>query len=460
LGGVVEVKATRHLVSTKREVNWLVLLFVLAFTFLHYVALSQRLDIMATVRNELLLGLVCMLCAIGTMLGDPMSLGAGKRVALSFGVFFALVTIQVPFAMDPLSASYAFNEWVLKQSLFTFYVAILLRSPRHIALFLATYLLALTHILQEAVRGLISGSLVWRNQGIQRLHGAVDRYRHPNGLSLAAVSCLPFLYYMREVWTKWWMRLAILGCLGLAVLCIINTGSRAGYVGVVAGVISLWLTRPKKLRNALVVIVLAAVAMLMVPDQYKQRFQTIGGDEIEGASQEARITLMKDAWEIFLAYPYGIGLNSFIHVRLQMFDGRKGQDVHNLYLQILTHVGIQGLVAFIWLIVNLFHCHEKSLKSVLTAAAGLRQGVRQHEIPEDRFVRRFLLDLRILEMSIRGIRFFTVMMLFNGIFAHTVYHILWYFIVGVSIATASTAEHLVEVTRQFWLKQQREAMQQ
>ena len=37
---------------------------------------------------------------------------------------------------------------------------------------------------QEAVRGLISGSLVWGNQGIMRLHGSVPRYGHPNGREL------------------------------------------------------------------------------------------------------------------------------------------------------------------------------------------------------------------------------------------------------------------------------------
>lgn len=453
------MNATRYLVSTKREVGWPVFLFVLAFTFSHYVALSQRLDIMASIRNELLLGLVCTLCAVGVMLSSPMSLGAGRRVALSFGVYLFMVVIQVPFAMDPHAASYAFNEWVLKQSIFTFYVAVLLRSPRHVALFLATYLFALTYILQEAVRGLISGSLVWRNQGIQRLHGAVDRYRHPNGLSLAATSCLPFLYFMRRVWTKWWMRLAMLGCLALAALCIINSGSRAGYVGVLAGIISLWLASKNKMRNVLLLILLYAVALVAVPQQYKERFQTIGGEDVEGASQDARMLLMEDAWAIFLKYPYGVGVSSYTFVRLRMFEDRAEQDVHNLYLQILTHLGLQGLVAFIWLIVNLFQCHQKSLLAVLEAADWLRAGVRKKQIPRDRFVSRFLFDLRILEMSIRGVRFFMIMMLFNGVFAHTAYHILWYFIVGVSLATASIANHLAEVTKSFSLRLQQEAVQ-
>lgn len=449
--------ATRYLVSTKREIGLPAFLFVLAFTFSHYVAASQRLDILATVRNELLLGLVCALLAVAAMVSDPMPLVTGRRAAISSAVFFVLVVIQVPFAMDPVSAKYAFDEWVSKQAIFTFFIANLLRSPRHVALFLATYLFSLFYIYQEAVRGLISGSLVWRNQGIQRLHGGVDRYRHPNGLSLAATSCLPFFYYLRNVWTKWWMRLAMLGAVGLAVLCIVNTGSRAGYVGVIAGALTVWWTSKHKVRNILVLLVLAVVAQLAMPEQYRERFETIGGEEIEGASQEARITLMQDAWEIFLDYPYGIGVNSFIHARLQKFPERKGQDVHNLYLQILTHLGLQGFVAFGWMIISLFQCQEQSLRRVLDTAAGLRRGVKSKQFTLDRYVERFLFDLRVLEMSIRSIRFFMVMMLFNGLFAHTVYHILWYFIVGVSLATASIADHLTDVTRSFWLRLQNRA---
>lgn len=444
------MNATRHLSSRTREIGLIPLAFVLAFTFSHYVAAAQRVELLAALRNELILGLVCALLAVGMMISAPMPLATGRRVAISAGVFLLLTVVQVPFAMDPISARHAFNEWVSKQAVFTFFIANLLRSPRHVAFFLATYLFALLYIYQEAVRGLISGSLVWRNQGIQRLHGGVDRYRHPNGLSLAAMSCLPFLYYLRLVWTRWWMRLAMLGTVSLAILCIVNSGSRAGYVGVIAGVLTIWWTSRHKVRNILVLLALAVASQLAMPDQYVQRFETIGGEEIEGASQDARIQLMRDALEIFLEHPAGIGLNSFIYVRLQMYPERKGQDVHNLYLQILTHLGLQGLVAFGWLIVTLFQCQEQSLRRVLDTAAGLRRGVRKGRFAADRNVERFLFDLKVLEMSIRSIRFFMIMMLFNGLFAHTVYHILWYFTVGVSLAAASNADHLAQVAGSFW----------
>jgi putative inorganic carbon (hco3(-)) transporter len=444
------IPSTRQLISTRREASWLALLAVLGFTFSHYVALSQRLDIMATLRNEMLLGLTSALFAVGVMLTDPMPLGAGRRVALSYLAFLVMVFIQVPFAMDRVAANFTFSEHVLKQSIFVFYVAVILRSPRHIALFLAVYLFALFYILQEAVRGLITGNLVWRNQGILRLHGAVDRYGHPNGLSLVGVSVLPFLFYMRAVWHRPWMRLAILGCFVAAVLCIVNTGSRAGYVSVVAGMVTLWLLNRHKVRNLLILCVVGAGAFLALPEQYKARFETIGGEEIEGASKEARMQLMLDAWEIFLDHPYGVGVDSFIYVRHIKYGGdRKRQEVHNLYLQILTHLGVQGLATFVWLIVALFRCHAVSLRGIRAAAADLRRDLRRREIPLDRRVERFLADVTLLESAILSIRFFMIMMLFNGMFAQTAYHILWCFIVGTSIATGAVAEHLVGVTRRY-----------
>ncbi len=449
---------TSTLVSTKREAGWPALLMVLAFTFSHYVALSQRLEIMSAIRNELLLGIVCTLFAIGVLMTDPMPLGAGRRVVYSYLAFLLTMLLQVPFAMDPISARFMFFDNVLKQSIFVFFIAVLLRSPRHVSLFLAVYLFALTYVLQEAVRGLITGSLVWRNQGILRLHGAVLRYQHPNGLSLAAVSCLPFLFFMRDVWRKKWMRLAMLGCFVLAVLCIVNTGSRAGYMAVAAGALALWLINKHKARNLLILAGVSVIAFFALPEQYKARIGTIGGEEIEGGSQEARLQLMQDAWEIFLEHPYGVGVESFVRVRIMKFGStRKGQDVHSLYLQILSHLGIQGMVTFIWLMVAVFQCHRASLRAIAEAAASLRSGLQRRDFPADRFVDRFLKDLRTLEMAIRSIGFFTFMMLFNGLFAHTTYHILWCFIVGTTIATAAIAEHLARVTRSFLQRQQRAA---
>jgi putative inorganic carbon (hco3(-)) transporter len=454
------MNATRYLVSTRREVGLPAYVFVLAFTFSHFVALSQRLSIMAAIRNELLLGVACLVIAIGVFVTDPVPLGAGRLVALSFAAFFVTVVIQVPFAMDRAAASYMFNEKILKQAIFVFYIAVLLRSPRHVALFLATYLFALFWIYQEAVRGLISGSLVWRNQGIQRLHGGVERYQHPNGLSLAALSCLPFLYFMRRVWTRRWMKFAMLACLILAILCIVNTGSRSGYVGFMALVLCIWLASQHKARNILLLAVLAAIVIAAVPQQYKQRFETIGGEEKEGASKEARILLMQDAWEIFLRHPLGIGVDSFIYARLATYgNGRGKQDVHNLYLQLLTHLGVQGMLCFIVMIYSIFRCHKLCLKKIGLATGSLRHGLRNRQFEADRYVKQFCFDLKTLEMSIRSVQFFTVMMLFNGLFAHTTYHIVWCFIVGVTIATASITEHLADVTREFWLRQQSELVE-
>lgn len=449
-------RATRSLDSTRRESSPLLFGLVLAWTFVHFVALTQRIGLAASIRIEALLGLACLAAAVFTLMKDPLPVGAGRPVVIAFLAFLVLEVLQIPFAMDTHSAWFAFNEWVVPYTIFALFVAVLLRSPRQVTLFLAVYLLSLFYIYQEAVRGLISGSLVWYNQGIMRLHGGVDKYRHPNGLSLVALACLPFLYYMRNVWTRRWMQLAMLACLGLATLCIINSGSRAGYVGVVSGIFCIWLVSRHRLRNSLLLGVLVVVAALAVPDQYQARFRTIGGEEIQGSSQDARLTLMIDAWEIFLDYPYGIGLDSFIKVRLDKFPDRKGQDVHCLYLQVLTHLGLQGLLLFGWLIVTLFQCQERSLRSVMSAAGGLRQGVREGEIPGDRHVARFLRDLRALEMAIRGVRFFMVMMLFNGIFAHTIYTVIWSFIVGLSLATAANAANLTEVTARFWLRHRHE----
>ena len=89
---------------------------------------------------------------------------------------------------------------------------------------------------------------------------------------------------------------------------------------------------------------LAVAAVVFVPGQYFERFDTIYTmEEKEGASSATRIEILKDAVEIFASHPFGVGIQAFPAVRKTTF-GRE-QDTHNLYLEVATNLGIQGLLS-------------------------------------------------------------------------------------------------------------------
>ncbi|HOX25964.1 MAG TPA: O-antigen ligase family protein [Candidatus Krumholzibacteria bacterium] len=427
---------------------WLYLL-LLFYTVSLYAALGERLSILSAIRHELVLAVVMLgLCAMFMMANPPRLRGEGRLITAA-GIYVLVLLYQIPMAVVPSVAQQTFMDSVFKHIVFAFFVIVIVRSPRHMIGLYGAWLFSLFWLYQEAVRGLISGSLMWYNQGIRRLHGSVELYRHPNGLSLIACTCLPFLFHLVPVFRR--MRVFLLWLLatgGLAALCILYTGSRAGYVGVL-GMLPFWaLTRPNRGRNLMIMAGMLLVIVLVMPEQYKGRFESIGAEEeAAGHSREARLQIMEDAWAVFKLHPLGTGIDGFQIVRAQMFG--KVQDTHNLYLQILTHLGIQGMVAWLFLIVSMF----QSLNGTIRRLDAILREVRDaaNRVADDRAARRqlgiYFGQMRILRAAAMGTRMFLFFMLVNGLFAHTLYLVSWWFVLAQACVLGEMSRQLLDHAR-------------
>ena len=416
--------------------HWSILALFLFYTVSVYAVLGQRLDILDAIRHQLLVGVVLIALCTKVMLEHPVDLAESKPLVLGIVLLFVALAIQVPFAASPHDARDTFVDYIVKESMFTFFMVVLVRSPARLRVFMFTFLFSLFWIYQESVRGLFSGALVWRNQGIMRLHGAIDYYGHPNGLSLIAVTSLPFIVYLIPVVRSRILRLAMLGMASMAILCIIYTGSRAGYVGTIAIAVFWWFYSKQRARMAVVGVLAALVVVAATPEQYKERFASIGGEEAAGQSKQGRIQIMEDAWEIFLDNPLGVGVNSFMKVRMERFG--RYQEVHNLYLQALSHIGIQGAAVFLYFMAALYMAFKRAVQRLERLQAGLKRLVAVTDT--DRRTRallgRTVLDADYVAAVARAGRLYLVMLAVNGMFAQTLYLICWWFAAGLAIVVS------------------------
>lgn len=424
--------------------HWSVLALLLFYTISVYTALGERIEFLDAIRHQLLLGVVLIALSVMVLLEDPVDLSESKPLLLGIVLLFIVELTQVPFASDPGYAKDTFIDYTLKEAMFTFFMVTIVRSPNRLRLLMATFLFSLAWVYQESVRGLITGHLVWYNQGIQRLHGAVDLYQHPNGLSLIAVTCLPFVIYLFGAVRSVLLRLVMLGIAAMACVCIIYTGSRAGYVGTIAIAFFWWLLSRHKVRGALLGLAVGTIVISVLPKQYIGRFESIGGEEAAGHSKDKRIQIMKDAWAIWKENPFGVGINGFILVREREFG--RNQDTHNLYLQLLTHIGIQGTVIFLYFMIALyvaFHRAVARLERLRGTLAGLARA------PDtDRRTRRLLArtygDARYVTAVAQAGRLYLLMLAVNGIFAHTLYLICWWMASGLAICTSAMTGRMEE----------------
>ena len=418
------------------------LLALLAYTISVYTGLGERLDILSAIRHELLMGVVLIALSVWFVMDKPLSLQPYRHIILAIVLLFVSMLTQIPFAYDPQTAWVTFFDRIVKQAMFAFFIVALVRSPGQMRWFMAAFVFSIFYVLQESMVGLITGSLVWYNQGIHRLHGAITLYRHPNGLSLIAVTILPFIINLFPVVRSRLLRLGMLGTVVMAIVAVVYTGSRAGYIGIIAVLFFWWFFSKHKMKGILVGAVLATVVMIALPEQYKERFMSIGGQEKEGHSKDARILLMKDAWEIFQDNPGGVGVDCFELVREDRYD--RGQGTHNLYLQVATHLGIQGFAIFLffagtmtWSLHQAVGRLDRLVERVANTFRRARGQPRAH--PALAGLGR---DTRYMAAVARACRLYIVMLLVNGIFAHTLYLICWWFLAGMVIAVLSMTDEL------------------
>lgn len=157
---------------------------------------------------------------------------------------------------------------------------------------------------------------------------------------------------------KLWWRAALLGCYGLGCIAIFATFSRQSMLLVA---VTTFLTA---LRRSPVLVIVPLLGMASYPFwapegvveriQMTQEETTTGQVELEN-SAASRYELWNGAIEIIKENPLGVGFNQFQdEIEPHLPDWVAARDAQDQYLLIGAEAGIQGLAAFILLIIALF----------------------------------------------------------------------------------------------------------
>ncbi len=414
----------------------------LLFITARYMQWGARRDFLATLRVEFLLGLALTVMCIGVMSSRPVQLGGlrpARNVLIGIGLLFFIMLTQIPFAAAQDLAWTIFFDRVIKFAMMTFFMVALIRSPRAMRWFLAAFLVSCFYITQESTRGQISGGLVWENQGIPRLHGAVPIYAHPNSLAGLAMGTLPFVLFLFPVIKNWYYKLMLLPLAATALVCVIYTGSRTGYVSLGVLLCYWWSQSRRKIRNLAIAAAVGVVVFPLLPSQYVERFKSIGGHEAEGNSKEARIVILQDAWEVLLKNPVGVGIASFPAVRIQMFNRK--QDTHNLYLEVATNLGVHGFAVFCFLIFAMFAALQSARRSFAHKLRMMKQGLRAAGQDKRlvKLARAEIVDLQFLEAAARATTGFLIVRLALGLFGMDLYEVYWWFAAGMAFCLVMLA---------------------
>jgi hypothetical protein len=326
-------------------------------------------------------------------------------------LFFLSMAIQVLFSYDPDLSWAIFYNRVIKFSFMAFFIVSFVRSPKGLILFTAAFMLACMKMGQEGMVGQLTGSMIWENQGVMRLHGSTPLYAHPNSYSGMALGTIPFILYLYQIVPKWVKVLFVIQFV-FAFNIILHSGSRTGYVAFIAMLLFWFLRSQKRIVLFIGIAFVLYIGVPFIDDQYVARFNTIiTGQEIEGNSIGARLQIIEDAVAVFLDHPFGVGVGAFPVVRMDMFG--RSQDTHNLYLEIATNLGIQGFAIFFVLIIKIYSILRKS------------ETIKKSGID---------LSSNFLTCISRSLQLYIFTRLLLGVFGMDLYEIYWWFSIGLTIS--------------------------
>lgn len=219
----------------------------------------------------------------------------------------------------------------------SYYLVLLcINTERHIKIFIVLLLTATSVVCILSLKYHSSGrlgSLVLRNPN-----------SFGNFLALVIPFCVTFLFYGR---LRGGQKLILALGLILMFISLALTFSRSAWIGVLVGILSLFVLRPKKLLTLLLCLIMSAV--FLISPIHKRIFE-----DISDPGAQYRIVKAKIAYEKFKENPIlGNGMGSF-HYEAQFSDiwaYRAHSTLENNYLLILAEGGIVELVAFLYLII-------------------------------------------------------------------------------------------------------------
>lgn len=176
-----------------------------------------------------------------------------------------------------------------------------------------------------------------------------------NDMALTINMAIPYAYFLLQSRSRGWLfKLAMLGAIIAMGFAIINSDSRGGLVGLFAVTGGIIFFTKHRIRNAIVLGILAGAAYWWVPETYVEDMQTMV--DPEDATRYERIYSWRLGWHMFLDYPIaGVGAGNYpwrvehYEERQGEYTGRRslgGRAAHSLYFTLIPELGLIGIALF------------------------------------------------------------------------------------------------------------------
>jgi len=219
-----------------------------------------------------------------------------------------------------------------------------LRERRHLRYLGWMIFLSLTYLVLEMhLRYLLQGRLDLYHYG----YGGLDN----NGAGLLIAMVIPFCYFFFWAERRWWRWGYLLSGIAAANMVMLTYSRGAMLSAVLAGSGMVFTTGRRRLRTAVVAVVLVLAVLWLAGPSVRDRFLTIS--DVEGdMSAQSRFTSWAAAWGIIQDHPLlGVGPGNTLLVSHEYGADVQGRAIHNVYLEVGADSGLPAMFLYAGLLV-------------------------------------------------------------------------------------------------------------
>jgi O-antigen ligase len=350
------------------------------------------------------------------------------------GVAVALLAwamLMVPLSLWPGGSVNVMTDPYLKAVIVFWLLANVITTPQRLRWLAITLMICVVPLSTTAVKNYVTGSFLTaggpssgRIQGYQAALAS-----NPNDLALMLNLLIPLGIALFLSGTRVTTRVFSLGVVGCAVIGVIVTFSRAGFLGLATIAVIYFarlVRRPGDRRWAFAVLVLVIFSLPFLPSTYVRRISTITDIDADttGSSQERwRDTVA--AARYVMEHPIigaGIGMDT---LALNQVRGARWRQVHNVYLEYAVDLGLPGLSLFLLLQWGVFRTVRSARK-------------RSASVPA----------LRELHYLAEGLEVSLIVFAVAGCFHPVAYHFYFYYMAGMALGARAATEFALAANNQ------------
>ena len=345
---------------------------------------------------------------------------------------FALLTwafVTLPLSYWPGGSAVTLTDLYVKAVIVFWLLASVITTLNRFLILATVLMLCTVPLAVTAVKNFVTGIFITETDVARIVGYDAGLSGNPNDLALMLNLLIPLGIALFMSARRTSVRILCLIVLGMNVVGVIVTFSRAGFIALaaIAGVYFIKLVRrPGRDRAwAFTMLAVATFSLPLLPSSYVDRVATVKSidSDITGSSQiRWRDTVA--AARFVAEHPIigaGIGMDA---LALNTVRGEKWNQVHNVYFQYAVDLGVPGIALFLLLFVAVFK-----------AASSSRRRLAHLPAHRDLFLLTEALEISLIVFAL------------SGPFYPVAYNFYFYYIGGLALAARSVTDAALSAAR-------------